>query len=524
MSATVRHAATCGRRCRPGRLATVLLVAVLALPALAAARSRSHSSGRERERPSAESLEKSTQHLTDARAALKGRDLTGAYRLAALAFREAPSPEALFVLGQVALAEGRPVDAQDLMRRYLADPNLDAGSDADEPKEAARILELPRPAAGQLSILGDRGALVTIDDHVVGALPLVRPLLVAPGEHRVLLERGSARLEDQVRITVGRLGELRCNFASKALVLTLLPGVLWVNDASQLTTAEQTGLSQAVEKVLLKQRLSPIGLRDAAECGEPAPGGCSEAGRCQLLSAQRCEADYVLRTQMRRSEPPVGRLHVELELVDVAVGETAAREASDCTPCTVAQATAKLSDKLPALVGKALERPRGRIEVTSEPAGAAVRLDGHLLGMTPYQAVIWAGSHQLTLKKEGFEEHAQPIEASDGQTRQLAVSLVALPPPPVVVAAKPVAPPPTRPLWRLLGGGIALGAGAVLVGFGISALAVNGNCVDQPFTRNATCTDIYATRSTGGALVGVGGAIMIGGAVLIALPPRSHSH
>lgn len=512
MKGPVRHRPTCG-------LTLALLVAALGVSGLAEGRSRPR-----HERPSAESLEKAAQSLGDARAALKAGDLAGAQRLAALAFRQAQAPDALFVLGQVAVAEHRLVDAQDLVRRYLADPNLDASSDGAEPaaevKEAQRILEQPRPAAGQLSILGDRGALVSIDDRVVGTLPLVRPLLVTPGDHRVVLERGSARLEDQVRITVGRLGELRCNFASKALVLTLLPAVLWVSDAGQLSPAEQTQLGQTVEASLQQQRVSPIGAHDAASCGEPVPG-CGDAGRCQLQSAQRCEADYVLRTQVRRTEAPPAssRLHVELELVDVAVGETAAREVSDCTGCTVAQALAGLSAKLPALVERATGRARSRLEVVSEPAGATVRLDGRALGLTPYQGAVWAGSHQLSLKKEGFTELTQTVEASDGQAAQVTAALVAIAAPePPPRSVQPVAP--SRPLWRLLGGGIAIGAGAVLVGFGISALAVNGNCTDQPFTHNSACADIYSTAATGGALVGVGGALLVGGAVLIALPPR----
>ena len=59
--------------------------------------------------------------------------MAGAYRWATTSYRLVPSPEALFVLASVARAEKRELDAQDLMRRYLADPNLDAGSDGAEP-------------------------------------------------------------------------------------------------------------------------------------------------------------------------------------------------------------------------------------------------------------------------------------------------------------------------------------------------------------------------------------------------------
>ena len=42
--------------------------------------------------------------------------------------------------------------------------------------QAQRIVERARPPAAQLTVTGDRGALVSVDDRLVGALPLVRPL------------------------------------------------------------------------------------------------------------------------------------------------------------------------------------------------------------------------------------------------------------------------------------------------------------------------------------------------------------
>lgn len=473
-------------------------------------------------------VEQSTRLLGDARTALSAGDLATAQKLGAQAYRSAPSPEGLFLLGQVALAENRLLDAQDFMRRYLADPNLDAPLDAEGPVAAQKILERQRPKAAQLNILGDRSTVVTLDERVVGVLPLTRPLLVSPGEHKVLLERRSSRLEDQVRVPLGRLGEMRCNFATKALVLTVLPGVLLSDESPALAQPEQASLLQLVEGAVVAQRLSPIGPRDAAECIEPAPGACSDAVRCQVAAAQRCEADYVLRTRVLRDGPataalgsPAVTLKVEVELIDVVVGEIAASEQLSCPGCLPTAALGKLKEKLETVINRGVNRPHGQIEVSSEPVGAMITLDGRAVGATPYKAEVFVGPHQVDLKKPGYENFSQPVNVVDGQTAQVASNLTAIaqpePPPPPKVIARPA----SRPLWRLLTGGVAIGAGAVLVGFGISALAINGHCLESPLSApTSTCSTVYKTTGTGGALVGLGGALMVGGAVLIALPPR----
>lgn len=80
-------------------------------------------------------------------------------------------------------------------------------------------------------------------------------------------------------------------------------------------------------------------------------------------------------------------------------------------------------------------------------------------------------------------------------------------------------PSPTkRPRWRLLTGGVAIGAGIVLTGFGGSALAVHGNCIDMPTVPGQTCNEVFATKPVGGALLGAGAAVVLGGIVLMAWP------
>lgn len=80
------------------------------------------------------------------------------------------------------------------------------------------------------------------------------------------------------------------------------------------------------------------------------------------------------------------------------------------------------------------------------------------------------------------------------------------------------AAPAKRPRWRLIAGGAAIGAGLILTGFGGSALAAQGKCIDIPTEPAQTCDEVFATTPIGGALLGTGAAVVIGGIVLMAWP------
>lgn len=82
------------------------------------------------------------------------------------------------------------------------------------------------------------------------------------------------------------------------------------------------------------------------------------------------------------------------------------------------------------------------------------------------------------------------------------------------------ATPARRPRWRLVTGGVALGAGLLLTGFGASALAAEGQCADIPSAPAQPCDRIYATTRVGGALLGTGAVAVVGGIVLMAWPGK----
>jgi hypothetical protein len=112
---------------------------------------------------------------------------------------------------------------------------------------------------------------------------------------------------------------------------------------------------------------------------------------------------------------------------------------------------------------------------------------------------------------------------------------IALPPPPPPVAPPPVQPvPPSReprPAWRIAAGASALGVGALFVGLGAGALSADGRCVTPDSMNPDLCavmnypdgsrtTMLIDSQATGIGLLVSGGLLVVGGAVLIALPGR----
>lgn len=464
------------------------------------------------------------RQLLEARAALASRDLATASARAQASYRTQPSPDALFVLGQVALAEGRVLPAQDFMARYLADPDLEVGSDDANVRAAQRVLDAERPPAASLNILGDRGALVSVDGRLLAALPLPRPLLLSPNEHRIEIELGGQRLSDQVRLSVGRLAELRIDVNSRALLLSILPGVVVLDSYAGLDSAEQRRALLAIETALLGLRLSPLS-RDVvfAVIGEPAPGECGDPSRCARELAARCEADYVLMVQVVR-EP--GGPRVSLDLFDASLSEPAGHSQQSCRECTLEALLKQVKESFPSFYNSVAARPRAQIEVRSEPSDVELRLDEQSLGRTPFRGVVFAGRRDLVLRQPDYEELRRSVQLKEGENAPLSYPLTLLPEPPPapLIPLAPVIERPQperkgRPAWRIALGLSSLGVGALLLGFGGSAAYFDRSCVSGD---PANCPQLLDTRAPAIGLSVSGGALAIAGLTLLALPgPRT---
>lgn len=475
-------------------------------------------------RPVVDAAGQAHQLLDEARAALAARDVTTASLRAQASYRSQPSPDALFVLGQVALAEGRLLAAQDFMARYLADPDLEVSSDDPAAREAQRVLDGERPPAASLNILGDRGALVLVDGRLLGALPLPRPLLLSPSEHRIEIELGGRRLTDQVRLSVGRLAELRIDVSSRALLLSILPGVVVLDSYAGLEPAAQRRILLSVEAALLGLRLSPLS-RDVVftVVGEPAPGECGEPSQCARELAQRCEADYVLMVQVRRE---LAGPRVVLDLFDSALAEPAGHSDQSCSDCNLDALLKQVKVSVPSFYKAATARPRAQIEVHSEPSASELRLDQLNLGRTPFRGVVFAGRRELRLRQPDYEELSQGLLLNEGENPPLRYSLSLLPEPPPAPLAQVAPPQPQpggrwpRPAWRLATGLAGLGVGALLLGFGASAAYFDRRCVTGDA---ANCQQFLDTRAPAIGLLVSGGVLTVAGLALSLAPGARRS-
>lgn len=138
----------------------------------------------------------------------------GSYREAAIefeaAYRLAPHFAVLFNLGQAYVALARPVDAVEVLRRYLTE-----GGSALPPSRRSEVQAIIRQQEGRISTVTVEanvdGAVLLIDGVTVGRSPLPAPVRVARGAHQftAVLEgyRATPRTvdiggEDNVRVSM----------------------------------------------------------------------------------------------------------------------------------------------------------------------------------------------------------------------------------------------------------------------------------------------------------------------------------
>ena len=482
------------------------------------------------ERKRASSVEEqAAEQQQRGKAALDAGDIAAAQVALTSAYRSVQGPLGLFLLGRLAVAEKRTLDAYDLMRRFLADPELDtadvtsaanAGSTpipfAAEIKEAETVVSQAPPPFASLSIRGERGTLVFIDGRIVGSLPLPLPLALSASEHKVALSLGSQRIEDQVQIPAGRAGELRSDVNSRALVLSILPGVLILEDLREVPDGLRQRLLRGIERALLARRMSPL-TRDFALSLAQAPqlADCLLQHTCQVELARKIEAEAVL---IVRAHPNPSGLQLRVGFVDLDVGEEASADEQSCQSCSPEQ----LASSLVELVSRVYESGHGRAHATlaiqSNPSGSEVLLDSKPLGVTPLKKTVFSGRHQLSLRKDSYLPEQRDLILRDNEQRSVDVVLSQPEPAPAPLSAPPQLRRMPRPAWRIALGSVLIAGGVVTMGFGLGARVIDGQCVQPSSVTGAECRDTFNTQGLSAVLLAGGLGLTAGGIVLVALP------
>lgn len=201
-----------------------------------------------------------------------------------------------------------------------------------------------------------------------------------------------------------------------------------------------------------------------------------------------------------------------------------------------------------------LDRIPGRLQVTTEPVGAAVEIDGRPVGSGPTGPLeLGRGVHAVWVKLEGHAAAARSVEMQAGESSFLHVRLEPVPVPlpvaaPAVVEGGPADAPvrPGSPVGTVAASGtvsrspwpwvsIGIGAASLVTGGVMTGLAyrersqVTGAGQTEGYVTGITQAEALAHRETAGtydkasyALYAVGGAAVVTGVVLwFVLPPKA---
>lgn len=443
------------------------------------------------------------------------RDPARAQQLLEQAYRSSRDPQLFLHLGRAALAAGRKAGAADLFRRYLDS----LGERADEPaqREIAAHQNSLGERLGEVLVTAEGGGLLLVDGHLVGALPLPGPVLVEAGPHRFRVEVGSKHYEtDELTVPAGRQADLRLSPGARGTavaVLTLSPVVLLrvIGAAERLFTA---AVLRAAAEAAQREHAVLYPREKTAALFAQRPSRCPDEPVCLTEAAAEAQARALLSLRVLQEG---GRSVLAAEMVDAPSGDVSAMESMPL-PGDEPGRAATIGALVKKVLGSGLLRKRGTLAVGSLPSGASVIVDERVRGTTPLERAALAGRHVLRLELAGHAPYRTEVEVEAGQTASVQAQLAPSGAATGSLATAPSAPA-GRPAWRLATGGVLLGTGVLLAGFGISAFSVNGGCADAVAPLpDAECDYFYSTRAVGGALLGVGAAAAIGGVVLLALP------
>ncbi len=460
-----------------------------------------------------------TDQLTEqGLSALKAGQFSDAVQAFVDGFRVSPLPKWLFHLAQVAAAEKKPVEARDLLRRFLADSTLEA----DDPlrKDAQTLLDsLPVVDAGEILVAGPRGAWLSVDGRFVGILPLSQPLLLPTGPHRVVASQDKWQAASEVKARLARQVELRFKSGSDVAVVTLPPAVLVIDKAPDPQSAE--AVQKKVQTALGRESFAMVP-RGAVETYAKDIANCLTDVACLRTAGQKFGVEFVLWTDTVKQG---NGWKVEIHLRDAATGTELGRKTSECDSCTIEGLLPKIGESTGSLASNASSRDRGDLEVRSSPGGAEVLVDGQSLGTAPIKLSLLSGPYALVVRKPGYVDHTEQIEVKGGGPVVIDATLVdrdaQTEPSPV---NKPdslrLAVDQKRPKWRYAVGGAAIGVGAIFIGFGISAFVQNGVVLDGQCPASLGALRCQFGTVVPGIGLTVAGALIAGaGAGIIAWPP-----
>jgi hypothetical protein len=296
---------------------------------------------------------------------------------------------------------------------------------------------------------------------------------------------------------------LRSAFAAEPVILT--PALT----EGELNPASAERLETSLRAAIRKSELELIEID--AEAGARASACADDDCRAEALAAHG--GHYLLVPTLAIDDQDY---QMALTLYGPS-GRELARLDESCGLCGLAEAADVFAD-LGARMGRKIDlaAQASAIVITSDPPGAKVYVGDELLGTTPVELPLAAGSHALQIELDGYIGQRRDVEVVAGETNKLALTLQ---PNPSEAGAD-------RAKAKLLGGlgWTALGLGLGAAGGGIALILID----EQPITSDCSgdnvdaagnCRWRHATLEPGIGLA-IGGAVLLGGSVALLLLAR----
>ncbi len=245
-----------------------------------------------------------------------------------------------------------------------------------------------------------------------------------------------------------------------------------------------------------------IALLPAEDVARVGGEGCIDDSCVRALSTS-LGATHVLRTLVSRESRDYA---LKLELISATEGTVVAEVAARCELCGLSELFELASDEAARLAPRARESVAPpELQLTSQPPGARVLIDGLPAGVTPLTKALVPGDHVVSLSFDGHLPEERAVRAAAGVRGKLHV----------VLKRSPTALRLRSVGWGLLFTGIAgvLGGGVLL---SIDGLAYQPACHGVDVDYRGECHYLYNTDLGGAALAAGGIALVAVGALLVA--------
>ena len=283
-------------------------------------------------------------------------------------------------------------------------------------------------------------------------------------------------------------------------------GVVPVSSDDSVSTVALSRIRSSLLEGLQQGAVQVVG-PDEVVLADPNAGECTEAS-CLAELARKLDVSHMLSVGIESEQRDYT---VTLLLVDKAGATTSASK--KCIICGFDEVATMVHDETLALAEKIREQPMAaRLTVKVQPAGALVTIDGTPLGRAPISHEVPAGPHKVLVKLDGYTTLERDVVAVASTEEVMELELEKI--------------PVSKPRALRIAGWTLLGTGAVTLGAGAAALALHHRPVerlctsDADYNEDGLCRWRYNTVGPGAALLALGAATAITGAVLTSLGYR----